>query len=81
MTDNAGAMVKAVDRMIKKSVCSMHVPCLTHTIQLCIHDGISSVTEVQTLIARCREIVGLFNHSVIMTETMKVNQIQNNKPV
>ena len=54
----------------------MHVPCLAHTIQLCIHDGISSVTEVQ-----CREIIDLFNHSGIMTETMKGNQIQNNKPV
>jgi len=42
VTDNASTMKKAVNRMIRKGICSIHINCFAHMLQLCIEDGLKS---------------------------------------
>jgi len=68
--------VRCVAKLIRKGYASIHVRCTTHTLQLCVND-ILKFADVADMLRRCKDTVGLFNHSVVlsdsMTDTQKLN--------
>ena len=58
--DNGSNMVAALDMLD-----IMAIPCIAHTLQLVINDGIFKIKSVQDLISTARKMVSYFNHSVV----------------
>ena len=52
------------------------IPCLAHTLQLIIHDGIFKVKAVQEMLAIARKIVTHYHHSVTATQCLKDMQVK-----
>lgn len=64
MRDNGPNMVAALERSTFD-----HLPCLAHTFQLVIKDGLLNNSEIKEIMSACRSIVGYFKHS---SKAMKV---------
>ena len=64
MRDNGPNMVAA----LKRSTFD-HLPCLAHTFQSIIKDGLLNKSEIKEIMSACRSIVGYFKHS---SKAMKV---------
>ena len=64
--DNAANMVAGMREARLQSL-----PCLAHTLQLIIKDGIFQQTAVQQLLASARSIVGYYNRSIICFNRFK----------
>lgn len=58
VTDNGRNMVLATNMSPY-----LHIPCLAHSLQLVVKDGILNNKNVTNLIGTCRRIVGHFKHS------------------
>jgi hypothetical protein len=58
--DNGTNMVAALDLLDV-----MAIPCIAHTLQLVIHDGVFKLKAVQDLLSTARKIVSHFNQSVV----------------
>ncbi|XP_041846931.1 E3 SUMO-protein ligase ZBED1-like [Melanotaenia boesemani] len=71
VTDNGANMVSAVHKAGWK-----HYPCIAHTLNLVIKDGIKAVPEVVQLLTKCSSIVSFFHHSAKATEKLKQIQKQ-----
>ena len=74
ITDNASSMRKAVQNMIRNSLCAVHNNCFAHTLQLCVEDGLKSQPEITAVIEKFRAIVSVFHHSTVLTESLKKAQ-------
>ena len=68
VTDNAGNMIKAAD-----DAEIPRWPCFSHTLQLCVQDGIK-VGPIKDALAFGRKLVGHFSHSSMATEALKEQQ-------
>ena len=71
VTDNGANMVSAVHKAGWK-----HYPCIAHTLNLVVKDGIKAVHEVVQLLTKCSSIVSFFHHSAKATEKLKQLQKQ-----
>ncbi|KAK0144577.1 Zinc finger BED domain-containing protein 4 [Merluccius polli] len=71
VTDNGANMVSAVHKAGWK-----HYPCIAHTLNLVVKDGIKAVHEVVQLLTTCSSIVSFFHHSAKATEKLKQIQKQ-----
>ena len=71
VTDNSANMVSAVHKAGWK-----HYPCIAHTLNLVVKDGIKAVHEVVQLLTKCSSIVSFFQHSAKATEKLKQIQKQ-----
>ena len=71
VTDNGANMVSAVHKAGWK-----HYPCIAHTLNLMVKDGIKAVHEVVQLLTKCSSIVSFFHHSAKATEKLKQLQKQ-----
>lgn len=58
LRDNGRNMAKA---MMEFGVASL--PCMAHTLQLAVHDGVLSQRSVADVVAMGRRIIGHFKHS------------------
>lgn len=72
LRDNASAMAKATELMKISSE-----PCLIHTLQLVIHDGLKEQRAVLDTLAVGRSIVGHFRHSSLATSRLEMIQRDN----
>lgn len=66
VTDNGANMVSAVHK-----AGWMHYPCIAHTLNLLVKDGMKAVPEVVQLLTKCSSIVSFFHHSTKATEKLK----------
>lgn len=71
VTDNSANIVSAVHKAGWK-----HYPCIAHTLNLVIKDGIKAVPEVVQLVTKFSSIVSFFHHSAKATEKLKQIQKQ-----
>ena len=69
VTDNASSAVRCVAKLIRKGYASIHVQCTAHTLQLCVND-ILKFADVADMLKRCKDTVGLFYHSVVLSDSM-----------
>ena len=67
-TDNCGNIVNAVGLLGIE-----HMPCVAHTLQLSIKDGLA-VTRVQQVLGRCHKLVEHFRKSTIDTYKLREKQ-------
>jgi hypothetical protein len=67
VTDNARNIVNAVKDIHEVK----HVPCMAHTLQLVLQDGLLEQTNIKDVVNTARKIVGHFSHS---TTAMKLLQ-------
>ena len=51
-----------------------HLPCVAHTLQLVLKEGLFSSKNIENLIALCRQLVGSFKHSSKSTKILKAAQ-------
>lgn len=65
ISDNAANIVKAV-----KLVPLIHLPCMAHTFQLAINNGLAKA-GIETTLAKCRKIVGHYKHSSLRLMELK----------
>jgi len=60
-------------QVIRKGYASIHVRCTAHTLQLCAND-ILKFADVADMLKRCKDTVGLFYHSVVLSDSMTDTQ-------
>jgi len=65
VTDNARNMVSAVNQ-----TSFAHIPCLAHSLQLCILHGFKAA-NTEILFFKCRKIIGHFKHSAVNTTELQ----------
>ena len=70
-TDNGANVVKAV----KEDFGKPHVACAGHTLNPSVQAALN-VKAVSTILAKCRKIVGHFNHSQVDREALESKQKQ-----
>uniref|UniRef100_A0A8C5LQ09 BED-type domain-containing protein n=1 Tax=Leptobrachium leishanense TaxID=445787 RepID=A0A8C5LQ09_9ANUR len=71
LRDNARNMAKAMEDCGLKSL-----PCMAHTLQLAVHEGLLSQRSISDIIANGRKIVGHFKHSQLAYSRLQTLQIQ-----
>lgn len=69
-TDNARNVTSAVAKLPFQ-----HMPCIAHTLQLCVNSAIAACS-VDTILSKCRKIVGHFKHSPANSTEMKNHQLR-----
>lgn len=74
-TDN-GANVKAACSLMQVR----HLPCFAHTLNLCVHDGLSKDEHLTHLLTKCRSIVTYFKRSNNAMDLLKKEQDRMGKP-
>ena len=83
--DNGANIVAAIKLMDIDAVpCSTlqypAVPCLAHTLQRVIHDGVFTLSSVQDMLSVCRHIVSHYHHSHVASSCFTRNQQQLDLP-
>ena len=68
-TDNGSNIVKALKDDLKK----IHVPCAGHTLNLSVQSALG-ISGLSSALARCRKVVGHFNHSRVDRESLLSKQ-------
>lgn len=67
-----------------KAACSLlqirHLPCIAHTLNLCINDVISQCTAFNALTKKCRNIVTYFKRSNAAMDNLRTEQDRLKKP-
>ncbi|KAJ8889620.1 hypothetical protein PR048_009120 [Dryococelus australis] len=58
-----------------------HIPCLAHTLQLVLKEGLLGSKLVTNLLSQCRRLVGHFKHSAHATEIFKKYQMTTGMPM
>ncbi|XP_049326832.1 zinc finger BED domain-containing protein 4-like [Astyanax mexicanus] len=71
LRDNARNIAKA---MVECGVPSL--PCMAHTLQLAVHDGVFSQRSISDVVALSRRIVGHFKHSHLASSRLKTIQTE-----
>ncbi|XP_068118237.1 zinc finger BED domain-containing protein 4-like [Hyperolius riggenbachi] len=76
MRDNGPNVVAALQRSPFH-----HLPCLAHTFQLVLKDGLLNKTEIKDIMSSCLSIVGHYKHSSKAMKTLRSAQAKlNTKP-
>ncbi|XP_051809821.1 zinc finger BED domain-containing protein 4-like [Acanthochromis polyacanthus] len=76
LRDNAKNMVKAM-----RDVELLILPCVAHTLQLAVKEGLLAQRNVADAVAVGRKIVGHFKHSALAYSQLEDIQVQLNQPV
>ncbi|XP_030765200.1 zinc finger BED domain-containing protein 1-like [Sitophilus oryzae] len=76
VSDN-GANIKSA---INDHLHMHHHPCVAHTLNLTVKDGLIQNNELNVILQKCRNIVGHFKHSAIAVEKLSTMQQQMNSP-
>ncbi|XP_077315557.1 max-like protein X isoform X1 [Lithobates pipiens] len=73
--DNARNMAKAMEDSELKSI-----PCMAHTLQLAVNEGLLSQRTISDIVSKGRKIVGHFKHSPLAYSRLQALQIQFGMP-
>ncbi|XP_056391730.1 zinc finger BED domain-containing protein 4-like isoform X2 [Hyla sarda] len=73
--DNARNMVKAMENSGIQSI-----PCMAHTLQLAVNEGVLSQRSISEITATGRKIVGHFKHSILAYSRLQDVQVQFGMP-
>uniref|UniRef100_A0A6P7H2S3 Zinc finger BED domain-containing protein 1-like n=1 Tax=Diabrotica virgifera virgifera TaxID=50390 RepID=A0A6P7H2S3_DIAVI len=76
ITDNGSNIKKAVNVILKKT----HIPCVGHTLNLCVQDAIEANELLQLSLKKCKKIVSHFKQSNLAADKLKEVQIQMKLP-
>ncbi|XP_060761342.1 zinc finger BED domain-containing protein 4-like [Neoarius graeffei] len=76
LTDNAKNMQKAM-----RDADFPGLPCMAHTLQLAVHEGILSQRSISDIVASGRRIVGHFKHSPLAYSRLESCQKQLGQPI
>ncbi|XP_030751374.1 zinc finger BED domain-containing protein 1-like [Sitophilus oryzae] len=76
VSDN-GANIKNAIRQMNVH----HHPCIAHTLNLTVNESLDNIPLLNTVIKKCRSLVGHFKHSVAASQILKEMQIQMNLPI
>ena len=71
VTDNGANIKKAV----KDCLFLEHHPCVAHTLNLCVNDGLKKLADIREVIEQSRKIVNFFKNSVLASDKLEQNQI------
>lgn len=74
ITDNGSNVKKAVNDILKKS----HIPCVGHTLNLCVTDAIEANVLFKDCLKKCKKIVTHFKSSNLASDKLKEVQNQLN---
>lgn len=78
IVSDSGANVKnAVNKHLRK----YHHPCVAHTLNLTVSEAINKTVTLKVIIAKCRNLVAHFKHSVLSSNKLREVQNQMNLPV
>lgn len=76
--DNAQNITKAISE--NRAVFGHSVRCLAHSLQLCLNEGLTKLSDIADLIEKCRSLVGHFKHSYKASEALEDYQKKFDKP-
>lgn len=76
VSDNGANVKSAINDHLHKH----HHPCVAHTLNLSVKDGLSQNDEFSVILQKCRHIVGHFKHSALAVEKLSKMQQQINTP-
>ncbi|XP_023217521.1 zinc finger BED domain-containing protein 4-like isoform X2 [Centruroides sculpturatus] len=77
VSDDKANIKSAIIDYLKKH----HHSCVVHTLNLSINEAINLITELNTVIKKCRGLVRYFKHSVLFIEKLKKVQVQMGYPI
>lgn len=72
--DNGENLKSAINDHVHKH----HHPCVAHTLNLSVKDGLDQNDEFSAILQKCRHIVGHFKHGALAVEKLSKMQQQMN---
>nr|CAH7739618.1 unnamed protein product [Callosobruchus chinensis] len=76
VSDNGANIKSAINDHLHKH----HHPCVAHTLNLSVKDGLGQNSELGVILQKCRNIVGHFKHSALAVQKLSKMQQQMNTP-